>query len=795
MIDNQGNKGGILLVLQDKLSIFKIPKLIIMTVRDIRQIASADLSELLVNRIGSRIIAIRSCAANEDGRIHSQAGAYESFLNIESHDPEAVHSATSAVIESYKKAGLVEDENEVIFQEQILAPSISGVLFTHDLDTGAPYFVVNYDDISGSTSTVTSGTGDYSNRTLYVHRDAISKVRSLRFKKLFAAVQELERELGSAFLDIEFALDSDYQPYLFQVRPITTATNWNRSLSLKIDSELYGIERFLKERLKPEPGLFGRTTIFGQMPDWNPAEIIGRVPGNLAFSLYRELITNEVWREARKIMGYFSPDGHRLLVSLAGQPFVDLRRSFNSFLPADLSNEISEKLVNAWIERIILRPELHDKIEFDVAITCFSFDLESKYKENIDGVLTESELNEFKSKLKNLTFSIMKRDHKGSLENAIDRLEILSNKQFIKGGNSLFDLRQRLDACKEFGTLPFAILARHAFIGQAIIKSLERIGVISENELVKFFGGIETIASQLVQDLELLNAGKLQTHLFREKYGHLRPGTYDIQSKRYDQMAIGGAYPKAEPESKRATEARVTFRFPKQVYSNIDEILVKEGISDVTSEVLVDYCKRSIVAREYGKFVFSRVLSDSLEQIASFGESNGLSREELSHVSIDDYENIANSTVGPDLEEYIRTLANSGKDKRRLATLIRLPQILSDTEGVFVVPFQISQPNFISTKIVTARVQSLNTAITGTELISGKIVLIESADPGFDWIFGQNIAGLVTMYGGVNSHMAIRCAEFNLPAAIGCGQQRFESYIRAEQLCLDCSARLITVVM
>ena len=189
------------------------------------------------------------------------------------------------------------------------------------------------------------------------------------------------------------------------------------------------------------------------------------------------------------------------------------------------------------------------------------------------------------------------------------------------------------------------------------------------------------------------------------------------------------------------------------------------------------------------------MLSDSLELIASFGESNGLSREELSHVSIDDYENIANSTVGPDLEEYIRTLANSGKDKRRLATLIRLPQILSDTEGVFVVPFQISQPNFISTKIVTARVQSLNTAITGTELISGKIVLIESADPGFDWIFGQNIAGLVTMYGGVNSHMAIRCAEFNLPAAIGCGQQRFESYIRAEQLCLDCSARLITVVM
>ena len=29
--------------------------------------------------------------------------------------------------------------------------------------------------------------------------------------------------------------------------------------------------------------------------------------------------------------------------------------------------------------------------------------------------------------------------------------------------------------------------------------------------------------------------------------------------------------------------------------------------------------------------------------------------------------------------------------------------------------------------------------------ISGKIVLIENADPGFDWIFGHSIVGLITM--------------------------------------------------
>ena len=45
---------------------------------------------------------------------------------------------------------------------------------------------------------------------------------------------------------------------------------------------------------------------------------------------------------------------------------------------------------------------------------------------------------------------------------------------------------------------------------------------------------------------------------------------------------------------------------------------------------------------------------------------------------------------------------------------------------------------------------------------------------------------LITKYGGVNSHMAIRCAEFNIPAAIGCGEQRYEILRQLEELEIDC---------
>lgn len=76
----------------------------------------------------------------------------------------------------------------------------------------------------------------------------------------------------------------------------------------------------------------------------------------------------------------------------------------------------------------------------------------------------------------------------------------------------------------------------------------------------------------------------------------------------------------------------------------------------------------------------------------------------------------------------------------------------------------------------------------------GAIVAIPSADPGFDWIFTRGIAGFVTAYGGVNSHMAIRANELGLPAVIGAGEVLFQRWAAARMLFVDCASQQVEIL-
>ena len=69
------------------------------------------------------------------------------------------------------------------------------------------------------------------------------------------------------------------------------------------------------------------------MADWNPAEMIGDKPAPLSISLYRELITDNIWSQQRNKYGYKDCASNVLMFDFLGSPYIDIRTDLNSFLP------------------------------------------------------------------------------------------------------------------------------------------------------------------------------------------------------------------------------------------------------------------------------------------------------------------------------------------------------------------------------------------------------------------------------------------------------------------------------
>tara|TARA_B100001175_G_scaffold251358_1_gene218700 strand:- start:10911 stop:13277 length:2367 start_codon:yes stop_codon:yes gene_type:complete len=778
------SKGKTLIYFEDKLKKFKVPKTLVINIKDWKIKKNKILNDINIFFLKDNYfdtLAIRSSAYGEDSSDNSNAGAYDSFLNIETNDKKKIENCINKIIAGYKEKKINLNKSEVIIQQMIQNTYLSGVIFTHNLNNGAPYYVINYDDISGLTNTVTSGASEYSNRSLYIYRNKINKLKSPRFRKIINCVRELENISRSKFLDIEFACDKNLNIFLLQVREIAKAKPWNKNLKKKFNKTLLNTNsKILNLFRKKDINLIGKTTIFGQMPDWNPAEMIGKTPRSLSISLYEKLITNHIWSDAREKMGYKKLKQKKLMQSFAGQPYIDVRLSLNSFIPQDLSKNISSKLINYWLEKLKNNPTLHDKIEFDLAVTCFSFDIKEKFKKLIGSTLNDKEKKDYIEKLKKLTIKCIDKNSDFSVEKSLKKVEMLKNKQlnFSKNRN-LEELNILINDCKKFGVLPFAILARHAFISTTIIKSFETLNILTSQEIQNFLKSIKTITSEMVDDLDQASKRKNFKIKFNKKYGHLRPGTYDIMSKRYDEKNYFDFNRK-----KKDKKNKFKFNFTKTQRRKIEKLLLRDKFNNINFDILINYIKNSIAAREYSKFIFTKSVSQILSIITNYSKAKKIKTKYIANLPIS-YLSKKNITI-----KDLKKLSSMNEKLHKITQSIKLPQIIHKETSPFIAPFQINIPNFITTKKVEGLIKIVSSE-TLDDKIDNKIVLIEGADPGYDWIFTHKIKGLITKFGGANSHMAIRSSEFGIPAAIGCGENIYNNLIINDFLILNCEDKTI----
>ncbi|MEI8606065.1 hypothetical protein P4S61_14240 [Pseudoalteromonas sp. B160] len=403
--------------------------------------------------------------------------------------------------------------------------------------------------------------------------------------------------------------------------------------------------------MKPHPYLNGERSVLGIMPDWNPAEIIGVRPRPLALSLYKELITDSTWAYQRNNYGYKQLRSFPLLLSLAGLPYIDVRVSFNSFIPKDTPDRLAEKLVNYYINELKNAPEKHDKVEFDIIFSCFTLDLNERLKRLSEAGFSESELITFTESLKKLTNNIIKND--GLWKKDIEKINTLPNRRIKILSSDLSKVEKihwLLEDCKRYGTLPFAGLARAGFIAVQFLRSMVAKNIITEQDYNKFLSSIATVSSTLKQDF--IN---LPLSSFLQQYGHLRPGTYDILSPRYDK-----APERYFNQSDKNVEEQTfdNFTLSLEQLSALKELLEKSGIEhDVIS--LFSFIKGAIEGREYAKFIFTHSLSDALELITELGLEHQLNTDDMSYVDISSI--LKTYSSSDDLLNIIKSSIDTGK--------------------------------------------------------------------------------------------------------------------------------------
>jgi len=108
--------------------------------------------------------------------------------------------------------------------------------------------------------------------------------------------------------------------------------------------------------------------------------------------------------------------------------------------------------------------------------------------------------------------------------------------------------------------------------------------------------------------------------------------------------------------------------------------------------------------------------------------------------------------------------------------------IFSSNDFLFFENFN-TKPNYIGNKIVKGNIKLAED--DKNHLLKNKIVILPNADPGWDWVFNLPIIGLVTKYGGPNSHMAIRAAEKNITSVFGVGDELFNSLKKSKFMEID----------
>ena len=714
-----GDKAATLLRLAGRLRSASIPACSLLNFNDWRVDPEHAIARVLRD-IPANLLAVRSARSGEDSSL-GNAGRYLSLLGV-AGDPAALADAIRRVFDSY---GQLSAHDHILVQPQITGIKHAMVASSR----GA--FGSAYDSVSVTPGDAPDAItrGDSPADTWHIGPDFNPENLPGPVTRALQLLDELRLIFDSAPFEVEL-LEAGQTLWLLQVRslpanpPLADITE-----SIKLASTQLG-------KFHNEGG-----DLLGLMPDWNPAELLGAHPRPFSLSLFQSVIGESAWWQARSELGYSRPYTDQLIRPVAGRPYVDVRASFESLCPAELSPHQRGRLSGAWLAQLRDNPRLHDRVEFDVVLSGFEFDGARRVADMDCGIAASTLL----PALRRITTRSLDR---GELQRAIRYFATCLASPPSAGGS----LHDQLGFLQRDIAKRFARVARCDFLAQALWRSAARLGAIAPQRC------LEILSMKADQNCATAIANGNET----------RPGQFDIRSV------------KRSGSSDRTTllKACRSDHLEMDETRNITELLL-EGSLPWSSDQLLEVSRLAARARELGKRALAALMGDWLAQVRSLAERRDINAEMLSWLR---WEIIAGPAIS-----YASAAAQSMRAKQRHAdeAHLKMPMLLWHVRDLSGVHLPASSGHFHGQGIVEGRIILVDERSAAEMLPAHSVVAIRSADPGYEWIFQRQPTALITAFGGPHSHMALRCADAGCGVVLGLGDERFRKLVSAARLRID----------
>ena len=229
-----------------------------------------------------------------------------------------------------------------------------------------------------------------------------------------------------------------------------------------------------------------------------------------------------------------------------------------------------------------------------------------------------------------------------------------------------------MEDAKRYGTLPFAGLARAGFIAVQMLRSLVAAGVFTTQDHDDFLSSVSTVSGQLMNDRKIMNQTK-----FMERYGHLRPGTYEITSLRYDEAP--DSYFDWSQKFEKVFETKA-FELTKSKQQSVEALLDFHEI-ETDAHGLFKFIKSGIEQRELAKFHFTKNLSDALSLVCEFGMNLGISRQDLAFLDVKALQNLHFNAENQ--REVMLEAIERGKERYENTSKLSLPPLITNASDVW----------------------------------------------------------------------------------------------------------------